>query len=100
MGSVAVVIDNPWLMAMARIFEVEPCVSVTVTLNGKLPAAVGVPVIAPELLNDNPAGKTLPAVIDHVVVGDEPKALRIVLYGIPVVPPGSAGVATAKTRSV
>jgi hypothetical protein len=56
--------------------------SVTCTVKAKVPAAVGVPEIAPALLSVRPAGSA-PALIDHAY-GVAPPAARIVAeYDVP-----------------
>jgi hypothetical protein len=60
--------------------------SVTCTVKSKVPAADGVPVIAPVLtLRDSPVGK-LPDAIDQVYAGVPPLAVRDWLYAAATVP--------------
>ena len=73
------------LMAMFR-FDVALCAgeleSVTFTVNELLPAVVGVPLICPELLNINPAGK-LPELTDQLYGVVPPLAASVAAYAVP-----------------
>ena len=53
-----------------------PPLSVTLTVNVDVPDAVGVPLIAPDELSVNPAGR-LPLTMDHVNGAVPPAAVRI-----------------------
>ena len=76
------------------------CVSVafelsfTCTVKLGLPAAVGVPVIAPLAASDRPAGSA-PAVLDQLLPPVPPLAESVWLYPTPTVPAGSDVVVTA-----
>src|SRR5258708_7013813 len=58
LGRVAVVMLSCDPTTSVRVFVIEACVaSVTVTLKGNDPLAVGVPEMTPALLNERPGGK-------------------------------------------
>jgi hypothetical protein len=61
--------------------------SLTRTVKVELPAAVGVPVIAPFGSRDNPAGR-LPEVTFHVYGGVPPLAVSVVQYATATMPSG------------
>src|SRR5579863_6784580 len=65
-------------------FAVEA--SVTLTVKVAVPAAVGVPEIAPAPLNDNPAGRA-PLATLQVSVPAPPLDWSVALYAVPAVPP-------------
>lgn len=65
--------------------------SVTLTVNEYVPAVVGVPLIWPELLNVNPAGK-LPELIDQLYGVVPPLAASVAEYEVLATPPGSEDV--------
>jgi hypothetical protein len=56
-----------------------PEASLTFTVKLVVPAAVGVPEIAPELLNESPAGKEDPLARAHVRVPDPPVSAKVAL---------------------
>jgi hypothetical protein len=66
------------LMVIARVFEdVALLASFTWTVNGEVPAELGVPDMIPvELFSDIPAGK-VPAVVDHRYGCRPPVAARV-----------------------
>ena len=67
--------------------------SVNVTAKLGLPAAVGVPAIAPvDGLRVRPAGK-LPVLTAHVLGGMPPRPASVMAYGVPNVPPDSGPAA-------
>ena len=66
----------------------EP-LSLTFTVNEKVPAVVGVPLICPPLLNVNPAGKA-PELIAQLYGVVPPVAPKLAVYGAVKVPGGSA----------
>src|SRR6266853_900706 len=65
--------------------------SVTLTVNGKVPEAVVVPVIWPLLLSDRPAGSgPVPGITRVQVYGPTPPvAAKLKLYEVPCVPDGT-----------
>jgi hypothetical protein len=73
--------------------------SLTVTVKLELPAAVGVPVIAPLAFIDNPFGR-LPDVTDQLYGGVPPVAFTDPEYPAPTVPFGRLAVATASAGAV
>jgi hypothetical protein len=75
--------------------------SVTLTVNEEVPAAVGVPLITPEVLSVNPAGKD-PELIDQLYGVVPPVAANVDEYEVPAVPPGREEVVicTAVTEAV
>jgi hypothetical protein len=82
----AIVIDNCFVALCDAL-------SVTRTMNAAVPDAVGVPLIAPLPLSDNPAGK-LPVVTLHVYGGVPPLPLSIAEYAAPAMPSGKLVVVT------
>jgi hypothetical protein len=86
-GRLAVVIDRA---AGAMVIDNElvaicDALSVTLTVNVEMPAAAGVPVMAPFAANDNPPGK-MPDVTLHEYGGAPPFAVRVVQYATPTIP--------------
>ena len=77
----AIVRVSAWLAVPAGV-----ALSVTVTFTLKVPLAVGVPVMPPLLLIDNPAGKPVAV---QVYVGMPPRAPTEAVYAAPTVPDGS-----------
>src|SRR5579872_315782 len=69
--------------------------SATATTNAKVPAAVGVPVIAPVVaFTDNPAGSE-PDASDHAYAPEPPEACSVALYVVVARAPGSEAVVMA-----
>jgi len=52
-------------------------------------AAVGVPEMVPELLNESPTGKEDPVANAHVSAPTPPLACKLAVYAVPTVPPAS-----------
>jgi hypothetical protein len=68
--------------------EEGPVVSVTVTMKGYGPGAVGLPEITPEAgLRVRPGGRE-PPVTDHVQGHASGAAINVVVYGVPTCPLG------------
>jgi hypothetical protein len=71
-------------------------VSVTLTVKVDDPAVVGVPEIFPVVVvSVNPAGK-VPDEMDQVYGMEPPVAAKVVVYGVPTVPPGNEVVVTER----
>lgn len=64
-----------------------PEASVTFTVKLMVPAAVGVPEMAPAVLRDSPAGSADPLARLQLSVPVPPVAARVALYAVPTVPP-------------
>jgi hypothetical protein len=67
--------------------------SVTVTMNAAVPAAVGVPVIAPAEERERPGGSA-PRASDQEYGAAPPVAARVCEYGAPTAPAGKVGPVT------
>jgi hypothetical protein len=96
--SEAVMVRVAGVTASVRLAEaVVPFASVTVTPTVELPAAVGVPLIAPAAEADNPAGKPLTA---QAYGCTPPAAARLAEYAVPTVPLESDVVVTVSGAGV
>jgi hypothetical protein len=73
---------------------VVPAESCTCTVKFEVPAADGIPEIAPAPLSDSPAGSE-PEATDHLYPPLPPVAASVCEYAVPTVPLGSDEVATA-----
>jgi hypothetical protein len=72
-----------------------PALSVTWTVNEKLPALVGVPLQTPLVENVRPGG-LMPDIRDHEYGGEPPVALTVASYTAPTRPEGSELVAIVR----
>lgn len=79
-GCVDTIVMDRFAIAVCPVGVVE---SVTVSVTGLVPAAVGVPVIWPDAFIERPAGKP---VAEKVYGGAPPAALTLALYAEPTVP--------------
>src|SRR5687768_10010066 len=79
-GAVVIVMESDWLWVRPPLL--------TRTVKVDVPAAVGVPTIAPTVWSDSPAGSE-PVTIDQLNVPLPPVAASVWLYATPTVPLGS-----------
>ena len=73
----------------------RPTLSVTLTVNVKSPARVGMPVMLPTLASARPSGKD-PLTWVHVSVPTPPAAPSVTAYGVVEAPPGKEFVVINK----
>ena len=93
-GATATVIEN---VLDAVITAVETPVSVTVVVTEKVPALVGVPLIAPAVEAESPSGRPLTAK-DYLPL--PPMAARVAEYATFTVPSGSEAVVIVSAAAV
>ena len=93
-GNEEVVMDNPAPTAIVRgALALAPELSATCTVKLDVPAAEGVPLMAPAELRERAAGR-LPALTVHVYPPVPPLAAKGCEYAVPTTPFGSDEVVT------